>query len=83
MLKLLMNIHVYYHFIHISVKDEVMCPMCAVKLNKIAWDKSHPLATVQRQITTAKSTAYKNPVPPAQLVFKFIVRLSTVDLQQF
>ncbi|VDI68682.1 Hypothetical predicted protein [Mytilus galloprovincialis] len=42
---------------------EKPCDTCYKKHKKVEWDRSHPLAPVERQLTTAKSVAYKNPVP--------------------
>lgn len=52
-------------YILFSVNNEQPCPQCFKKKKKIDWDKLHPPSVVERQLTTAKSSSYKNPVPPA------------------
>lgn len=56
----------------ISVSREKPCETCYKKHKKIEWDILHPLAPVERQLTTAKSTAYRNPVPNQEYVFNRI-----------
>ncbi|KAH3888196.1 hypothetical protein DPMN_012226 [Dreissena polymorpha] len=51
-------------YLCISVKNEDPCPQCFAKYKQVQWDTMHPPAPVERNITNAGTTAYKNPVPP-------------------
>ncbi|XP_052799301.1 poly [ADP-ribose] polymerase tankyrase-1-like [Mya arenaria] len=46
-----------------GVNNEDPCPQCFAKYKQVQWDTMHPPAPVERNITNAGSTAYKNPVP--------------------
>ena len=65
-------LHISNYYIIISVSREKPCETCYKKHKKIEWDILHPLAPVERQLTTAKSTAYRNPVPNQEYVFNSI-----------
>ncbi|XP_060583232.1 ankyrin-3-like [Ruditapes philippinarum] len=49
-----------------GVNNEDPCPQCFQKYKKVQWDTLHPPAKVERNITNAGSSAYRNPVPPGQ-----------------
>lgn len=55
--------YIFYFIYFCPVTREKPCDTCYKKHKKVEWDRSHPLAPVERQLTTAKSVAYKNPVP--------------------
>uniref|UniRef100_A0A8W8NLL4 Ankyrin-3 n=1 Tax=Magallana gigas TaxID=29159 RepID=A0A8W8NLL4_MAGGI len=62
-----------------AITNEVPCKTCFQKHKKIEWERNHPPAKVERQITTAKSVAYKNPLPktdkvPTQLEINLMKR---------
>ena len=47
----------------VTVHDEVQCPGCHKKQQMIEWDDEHQPSTVERNISTAMSTAYMSPLP--------------------
>ena len=52
----------------LAVTNEIPCKTCFQKHKKAEWERLHPPANVERQITTAKSVAYKNPLPKTEYV---------------
>ncbi|BFZ04903.1 hypothetical protein BsWGS_07942 [Bradybaena similaris] len=49
-----------------ALKNEVVCPLCLKKCEKLEYERKHAPALVERSITSVSMTAYTSPLPAFQ-----------------